>query len=319
MDYLETVTIEGNVDIEGYAFRGCDNLRTVYLNGDDVNFVVSATGKNSCWFCNGESNNPNTSNITFYVENETVAQRLRTALGAENPATTPIYVGVHASVNNATELTSALDSGKKVILLADDIETDSAISLSEGMLFNGNGHTLSYNVEDDYELVSMYTGAELNNVTLDNYRVRTESATNGVVTMNNVVIKMDNDLTGLDISRGAGTIKLNNVECKSITDATHLDPETDIQVEYTPYGDVLVGTTWGLEATDCSFGSLHGWNTTNGSNISLTNTTATVFRMHYWNNRTLYINGVETAWAESGAIPVVHDSFGCWKVMDSFR
>ena len=46
----------------------------------------------TCWFCNGESNNPNTSNITFHVKNEVVAARLRAALGAENPATTPIYI-----------------------------------------------------------------------------------------------------------------------------------------------------------------------------------------------------------------------------------
>ena len=92
MPNLTTVTFEGNTAIEGYAFRGCAALRTVYLKGDDVSFVVSQSGKNSCWFCNGESNNPNTSNITFYVENEIVAARLRTALGAEKPETTPIYV-----------------------------------------------------------------------------------------------------------------------------------------------------------------------------------------------------------------------------------
>ena len=83
MDNLTTVTIEGNVDIEGYAFRGCDVLSTVNLNGEDVNFVVSATGKNSCWFCNGESNNPGTSNITFNVKNDTIAQKLLTTMGAD--------------------------------------------------------------------------------------------------------------------------------------------------------------------------------------------------------------------------------------------
>ena len=91
MDNLTTVTIEGNVDIEGYAFRGCDVLSTVNLNGEDVNFVVSATGKNSCWFCNGESNNPGTSHITFNVKNDTVAQKLLTAMGADK-TTIQIFV-----------------------------------------------------------------------------------------------------------------------------------------------------------------------------------------------------------------------------------
>lgn len=88
---IETVTIEGNTSIQGYAFRGCANLRTVYLNGDDVTFIASTlNGRNSTWFCNGESNNPNTSNITFYVKNDTVAERVRTAMGAEAGNTTII-------------------------------------------------------------------------------------------------------------------------------------------------------------------------------------------------------------------------------------
>lgn len=81
---IEKVTIEGNTSIQGYAFRGCTALRKVYLNGDDVTFIPSTlNGRNSTWFCNGESNNPNTSNITFHVVNETVAKRVKTAMGAD--------------------------------------------------------------------------------------------------------------------------------------------------------------------------------------------------------------------------------------------
>ena len=90
---IEKVTFEGNTSIQGFAFRGCTMLREVYLNGDDVTFIASTlNGRNSMWFCNGESNNPGTSNIAFYVVNDTVAQRVRTALAAELPSTTPIYV-----------------------------------------------------------------------------------------------------------------------------------------------------------------------------------------------------------------------------------
>ena len=81
---IETVIIEGNTSIQGYAFRGCPNLRTVYLNGDDVTFIASTlNGRNSTWFCNGESNNPNTSDIDFHVKNDVVADRVRAAMGAE--------------------------------------------------------------------------------------------------------------------------------------------------------------------------------------------------------------------------------------------
>ena len=89
---IEKVTFEGNTSIQGFAFRGCPNLREVHLKGDNVTFIASTlNGRNSCWFCNGESNNPNTSNITFHVVNETVAARVKTAMGAE-AANTRVYV-----------------------------------------------------------------------------------------------------------------------------------------------------------------------------------------------------------------------------------
>ena len=224
-----------------------------------------------------------------------------------------------AEVINADELAAALASGEK-ILLKNDIEYQSSIVLAEGASLDGNGKTITYTgTEYTYHLVKLNTGATVENVTLENYRVRTESTTNGTVTLKNVTINMDNDETGLDISRGAGTAKLTNVTCKGTKDVAHLDPNTQVQVAYTPYGDVLLGTKWGLEATDCAFGSLHGWNTTNGSNVTLNNTTYTVFRMHYWSNRTLYIDDVETAWSESGAIPVAHDVGGCWSVQPAFK
>ena len=87
---VETVIIDGNVSIDNKAFRGCAALRNVYINGDDINFI-NTTGQGNCWFCNSESNNPNTSNITFYVKNNTVAAKIKTAMGAEANNTT-VYV-----------------------------------------------------------------------------------------------------------------------------------------------------------------------------------------------------------------------------------
>ncbi len=216
-----------------------------------------------------------------------------------------------------TDALAAANSGDS-IMLTDDLDAEVGIVIPEGVTLDGNGKTITY-AGTDYHLIKLGTGAALKDVTLNNYRVRTEETTSGTVALENVAINMDNDLTGLDISRGSGTATLTGVTCKGIKDATHLNPATQVQVEYTPYGDVLLGTKWGLEATDCAFGSLHGWNTTNGSNVSLTNTTYSVFRMHYWNNRTLYINGVQTAWAASDAVPVAHDVGGCWSVQPAFK
>ena len=114
---IESVVFEGNTEIQGYAFRGCTNLRTVYLLGDDVKFVASTlNGRNSMWFCNGESNNPGTSNITFYVANETVAARVKTAMGAE-ANNTPVHVVKF--IYTVEELTDACANGGEYLLLAD--------------------------------------------------------------------------------------------------------------------------------------------------------------------------------------------------------
>ena len=229
------------------------------------------------------------------------------------------WVTYAVAVANAEELSQAIADGAKVIFLTADIVADFGIALANGVTLNGNGYSLTYAIEDDYHLVSMGTDTKLENIKLYNYRVRTENTTAGNVTITNVEIWMDNDLTGLDISRGSGTAILTGVVCKGIKDEAHLNPETQVQVDYTPYGDVLLGGAWALNATDCDFGSLHGWNTRNGSNVYLNNTTYTVFRMHYWSGRTLYVDGVETAWSESGAIPVAHDVGGCWSVQPAFK
>ena len=223
------------------------------------------------------------------------------------------------TVATAEELSAAIANGDKVIVLTNDIVADFGIVLADGVTLNGNGHSITYAIEDDYHLVRMGTDAKLENITLYNYRVRTESNTAGDITLTKVEIWMDNDQTGLDLSRGSGTAILTGVICKGTKDAAHLDPNTQVQVDYTPYGDVLLGGAWALKATDCQFGSLHGWNTRNNSDVYLNNTTCTVFRMHYWNGRNLYINGVQTAWSESGAIPVAHDVGGCWSVQPAFK
>ena len=88
---IEKVTIEGNVVFENRVFRGCTKLNTVTINGDTVEFVNNSSN-GDCWISNKESNNPNYSHITFYVKNADVESKVRAALGAELPETTPIYV-----------------------------------------------------------------------------------------------------------------------------------------------------------------------------------------------------------------------------------
>ena len=113
---IEKVTFEGNTAIQGYAFRGCTKLNTVILGGDDVTFIPSTlNGRNSCWFCNGESNNPNTSNITFVVKSEVIKERVLTAMGAEKN-NTPVYIGVQDTAAAQAALDNAAP-GTTVYLL----------------------------------------------------------------------------------------------------------------------------------------------------------------------------------------------------------
>ena len=106
---IETVTFKGDIEIQGYAFRGCTKLRTVNMFGEDVKFVASTlNGRNSCWFCNGESNNPNTSNITFTVRSDEIKERVLTAMGAERNNTPVIVDDGFEKVESVEELIGAL-------------------------------------------------------------------------------------------------------------------------------------------------------------------------------------------------------------------
>ena len=147
---IETVIFDGNTSIQGYAFRGCPELHTVYLKGDDVTFIPSTlNGRNSMWFCNGESNNPNTSDIDFYVVNETVAARVKAAMGAEANNTDVIIVNSLAS--NGDELVESLENGKDV-LFTNDVKINPAgmsnaygttgINVKNGQTIDGNGNIL---------------------------------------------------------------------------------------------------------------------------------------------------------------------------------
>ncbi len=106
---IETVTFEGNTSVQGYAFRGCPNLKTVIIYGDDVEFIPSTlNGRNSTWFCNNESNNPNASDIDFHVVNDTMKERVLVAMGAERD-NTDVYVDITV-VSNDSELLAAVQN-----------------------------------------------------------------------------------------------------------------------------------------------------------------------------------------------------------------
>ena len=141
---VETVIIEGDIDIEGYAFRGCSKLSTVYLNGLNVNFVKSTlNGRDSMWFCNGESNNPNTSNITFYVKNDIIKERVLTAMGAERNNTTVICEQTPAAGENGDSLGYYIDNNGNAYAY-DSSALKNALASDAEQVYVGAGEYVSF-------------------------------------------------------------------------------------------------------------------------------------------------------------------------------
>lgn len=171
MANLNKVTFEGNTAIQGYAFRGCAQLRTVVLKGEDTTFIPSTlNGRNSCWFCNGESNNPNTSDITFHVENDVVAERVIKAMGAE-ANNTKIYIdGVRIrAVSNKAQLQAALDAAEDsdVISLANNISGDVVVSQKKDVkiTIDGNGYNYDGSIlVDGKSAIYLTAGLTIKNV-----------------------------------------------------------------------------------------------------------------------------------------------------------
>lgn len=137
MAKLTTVTVEGNVAFDDYAFRSCPNLTSIYLLGDDVTFTGSqfATHTDA-----GDANG-----ITIYVKNATVAARVYAAqssaygyevkvLGAAADGSDAVPV---ETVNNTADLQTAITSGNNV-LLTGDVTYGSAISNNANINLNGN-------------------------------------------------------------------------------------------------------------------------------------------------------------------------------------
>ena len=148
MANLTTVTIEGNVKFENYAFRTCPNLTTIYLLGDDVTFTGSQFATHGD---NGDANG-----ITIYVKNATVAARVYTAQASAYGYEVKI-LGDAADGSDATEVTeaknnaqldTAITNGASTVVLGSGnyIIPDSA--QGKTLTIVGNGNTVIANQND---------------------------------------------------------------------------------------------------------------------------------------------------------------------------
>ena len=177
MANLTTVTVEGNVAFDNYAFRSCPNLTSIYLLGDDVTFNGSQFATHS--------DNGDATGLTIYVKNTTVAARVYAAqtsaygyevkvLGAEADGSDAVSV---TQVKNATDLDTALAEGENVVLSGNmnfnSSETTAnsgygATGVSvKGSVLDGNGYSLGINNWGTWDSAVHTTGGTIKNLTIN--------------------------------------------------------------------------------------------------------------------------------------------------------
>ena len=167
MANLTTVTVEGNVAFENYAFRSCPMLESIYLLGDDVTFTGGQFATHS--------DNGDATGITIYVKNATVAARVyaaqTSAYGYEVKVLGNAADGSDATesaqVKNDAQLNDAIANGASTVVVskgtytfpASNLKAGTTVVCAEGTVFDGktglniNGATVvgaTFTNDNDY-------------------------------------------------------------------------------------------------------------------------------------------------------------------------
>jgi hypothetical protein len=184
MPNLTTATIEGNAVLDNYVFRGCPNLTSIYLLGDDVTFVGG--GQFACNETTGDA-----TGITIYVKNATVAARVYAAqtsvYGYEvkilGDATDGSDAATVPYAKNSSALDTAISSGASTVVLGSGTYTvDTAKNTSVTIV--GNGSTI-IDIESEGEHNTDY-GFDGSNVVFENVVINAGGYLNGYARMNAV-------------------------------------------------------------------------------------------------------------------------------------
>ena len=254
---VTTITIEGNPVIANFAFRSCPNLTTVNLLGNNVTF--SGTSQAFCRYDNGAEMDQ----ITIYVANQTIADRLAVAQGSAKGYTvvceqTAQEGGYYtddqgnAHAYDAQGLVAALEAKKNVTLYADS-KIDPAgmsnaygttgINVKNGQTIDGQGNVLDIQgAGGTWDSGINTTGGLIKNITITgSFRgifINHNSDHSEKVVLENVII----DGTTYTISCDQG--KNQNLEATNCTFNG-----------WTSYA----ATIGNVKFTDCSFGEGNGY------------------------------------------------------------
>ena len=171
MANLTTVTVEGNVAFDNYAFRSCPNLTSIYLLGDDVTFTGSQFATHS--------DNGDATGITIYVKNATVAARVyaaqTSAYGYEvkvlGDAADGSDAGDVAQATSNTQLSDAITNGAATVLLGSGEYTMPASAKNQTITIAGNGSTTVKVVDSGASEGDIDYSLEGANVTFENVTI----------------------------------------------------------------------------------------------------------------------------------------------------
>jgi len=223
MANLKTVTIEGNVAFENYAFRSCPKLETIYLLGDDVTFTGSQFATHSD---NGDANG-----ITIYVKNATVAARVIAAqtsaygyevkiLGAAADGSDATEV---AQAKNQNELKAALANGADVVY-AEGVVVEGTSQLNTGATVigatfkNENGIAVTQTISGTFK-DCVFEGSEAlrwcysnagDTVVFENCVIKTDFRGVHFDNMKGNVIFKNCEINGFNAIGGEGTVTFEN-------------------------------------------------------------------------------------------------------------
>ncbi len=276
MANLTTVTIEGDVNLPGYAFRSCTNLKTVYITGEKVTFDKGQIFTN---YDTGVA-----SNITVYVANETVKERLLAA----NTATgySVVVMDIVDAEDEEQDFTTILKNAKDgdvIYLTAGEyaVNNYNVGNVKNLTIIGESSATISVATDTWSGSWKPVFGINFDNLTLRNL-VISDILFSGKVTFDNCTFT--NGFTGsegnLDFTITNCTMNGRLQFSNSGTSKISVSGVTVTEAEFYSKG--------GVEFTDCTIeGAMIPWDT----NTVLTNCTVGDYNFEHNGENTLIVDG----------------------------
>lgn len=281
MANLTTVTVEGNVAFDNFAFRSCPNLTSIYLLGDDVTFTGSQFATHS--------DDGNATGITIYVKNATVAARVYAAQTSAygykvkilGEATDGSDAADVKKVANSAQLDDAIQAGAKAVVLA---AGNYALHFTNNTNFNLNDMTIEGLGNVNLSISSSeawYGRVQGSNVTFENIHFTSSVGATGKATYNNCTF---DDWTICASSNNEETT-FNNCTINGCLNTSTDFSSGDVFVNNCEIAKAEYSGSMTMNFVDCQIDEIIIWN----ANTNLTNCQVTTLDTSNVTNATVTI------------------------------